>query len=306
MSPAANPILVTGASGLIGRALCESLRKDELTVLRLRRDAPAQSAADEIFWEGGSGRRAISDVTFDAVVHLAAESIMGVWTAAKKEKIRSSRVTMTRQICEHFAQRRDKPRVILCASAIGFYGDRGDELLTEASPAGQGFLAETCKAWEAAAEPARAADIRMVQVRIGLVLSRDGGLLAAMLTPFKLGLGSRLGSGKQWMSWIGIGDLISAFRFLIDRDDLSGVFNATAPDPVTNADFTKTLASVLHRPTFIPIPEFALKLVPGEMGKEALLASAHVQPQRLLVAGFKFEHPELRHALQSQILKEAS
>lgn len=299
MPEASKSILVTGASGLIGRALCESLRGDGHRVFRLRRDTPTQAAADEVFWEGGDGRRAITEVTFGAVVHLAAESIMGVWTAAKKKKIRDSRAAMTRRVCEHFAQREDKPRVIVCASAIGFYGDRGDELLTEDSQAGTGFLAETCMAWEAATDPAKAAGIRVVNVRIGLVLSRSGGLLAAMLTPFKLGLGSRLGKGKHWMSWIEISDLVRAFRFLIDHDDLSGAFNATAPNPVTNAEFTKTLASVLHRPTFLPVPEFALKLIPGEMGEEALLASDRVQPRRLLDAGFRFVHPELAGALES-------
>lgn len=298
MPEASKSILVTGASGLIGRALCESLRGDGHQVFRLRRDTPAQSAADEIFWEGGDGRRALTEVTVDAVVHLAAESIMGIWTAAKKKKIRDSRVDMTRRICERAAAMKDKPRVIVCASAIGFYGNRGVELLTESSPAGTGFLADTCESWEAATEPAKAAGIRVVSVRIGLVLSRNGGMLAAMLLPFKLGLGSRLGNGKHWMSWIEIGDLVRAFRFLIDRDDISGACNATAPNPVTNAEFTKTMASVLHRPTFIPVPEFVLKLIPGEMGNEALLASERVQPQRLMDAGFKFEHPELTGALE--------
>ena len=300
------PVLVTGASGLIGRALCESLRNDRVAIQRLRRDKPSTFTEDNVFWERGEGRHSITDTTYEAVVHLAAESIMGVWTAAKKKRIRDSRVEMTRRICEHFAKRKDKPRVILCASAIGYYGDRRDESLVESSPPGKGFLAETCQEWEAAAEAARAAGIRMVHVRIGLVLSRDGGLLKAMLTPFKLGLGSRLGSGNQWMSWIEIGDLIRAVRFLIDRNDLSGVFNCAAPNPVTNTEFTRTLASVLQRPTFFPIPAFALKLIPGDIGSEALLAGARVQPKRLLESGFRFQHPDLREALESLLVRKTT
>jgi uncharacterized protein (TIGR01777 family) len=239
------------------------------------------------------------DLRADAIVHLAGEPVMGIWTAEKKRRIRDSRVLRTRELAELLARREPKPRVLVCASAIGYYGDRGDKVLTESSPPGTGFLAENCVAWEAATSPAKAAGIRVVNLRIGVVLSRKGGALKAMLPAFRLGLGARLGDGQQWMSWIALADLIRIIEFAIEQETLAGPVNCTAPNPVTNGEFSKTLASVLHRPTFLPVPKFLAKLAPGGMGKEALLASERVMPEKLQNAGFEFTQLRLREALES-------
>jgi uncharacterized protein (TIGR01777 family) len=273
------------------------LRARGYNVLKLVRRPP--SDPDEVRWNPGAG------VDFDParelhhVMHLAGEPILGLWTPEKKQKIFASRVTGTRTIADFCASRLKKPLTLISASAIGIYGDRGDEVLTELSPPGTGFLADTARAWESAAEPARSAGIRVVHPRIGVVLSHDGGMLGAMKLPFQLGLGGRIGSGTQWMSWITLEDLVSVLVGAIERPSMSGVYNCTAPEPVTNSDFTRVLAYVLNRPALIPIPGFALRLLPGDMARETMLASERVIPERLQQEGFAFAHPELLGALQA-------
>ena len=235
---------------------------------------------------------------FDAVVHLAGEPITGKWTPAKKARIRESRVQGTRLLCESLRHLRDRPLVLVSASAIGYYGDRGDDVLDEESPAGTLFLSEVAKAWEAATEPARRGGIRVVNLRIGFVLSKTGGGLATMLSPFKWGIGGHVGSGRQYLSWIAIDDLVGAVSHAILSDELRGPVNAVAPYPVTNREFTKTLGRVLWRPTIFPLPVFAAHLMFGEMADNLLLASARVQPTRLLASGYEFRFPELKGALR--------
>jgi uncharacterized protein len=290
-------VLISGVSGLVGSAVTEKLRARGDHVYAFVRREPRND--HEIRWIDKP--RLPPDVTFEAVVHLAGEPVAGLWTAAKKRAIYESRVPRTRALAEALGALPDKPKVLVCASAIGYYGSRGDEELTESSPPGNGFLPSTCLAWEQAADPARAAGIRTVHLRIGIVMSAKGGALKQMLPAFKLGLGSRLGDGKQWFSWIALEDLVRAIEFAIDNPAISGPVNATSPHPVTNAEFTRTLAQTLHRPTFLPIPRFALKLAPGGMGEEALLASEKAIPQKLLDAGFRFAHPELAETLHTEL-----
>jgi uncharacterized protein (TIGR01777 family) len=236
---------------------------------------------------------------FDAVVHLAGEPLLGRWTTAKKRRIHDSRVLGTRILADALASLVRRPKVLVCASAAGFYGDRGAEILTEESTAGRGFLADVCRAWESAADPARQAGIRVVSVRTGLVLARAGGLLKALLVPFQLGLGGPIGSGRSFWSWIALDDLIAVYRFAIAHDDLSGAVNAAAPNPVTNAEFARTLGTVLRRPAVLPVPPIALRLIFGrEAAQDAMLSGARTVPARLLEAGFKFQYPELEPALR--------
>jgi hypothetical protein len=236
---------------------------------------------------------------FDAVIHLSGESVTGRWTSAKKRRIRDSRVVSTRNLSQALASAEKKPTVFLCASAIGYYGNRGEEVLTEDSPSGTGFLAEVSREWEAATKPASDAGIRTVNLRIGIVLSRNGGALKPMLLPFRLGLGGRIGSGRQWWSWIHIDDLISAIWQILKTDAVSGPVNMTAPNPATNAEFTRTLATALHRPAILPIPAFAARLAFGELADEGLLSSARVKPKKLLASGFTFRFPNLGDALKA-------
>jgi uncharacterized protein (TIGR01777 family) len=231
-------------------------------------------------------------------VHLAGENIAGGrWTAARKQLLLESRRTGTRLLAEAVARATNGPRVMLSASAIGYYGDRGDEPLTETSPPGVGFLPEVAVAWEKGLEPAKAAGVRTVSLRTGLLLTPDGGLLQRMLPPFRLGVGGPLGSGRQWMSWIAAEDLMAMFLHALGRDDIRGPVNAVAPEPVRNADFTRTLGRVLHRPAVIPVPAFALRLAFGEMADGAILASARVVPAVLQASGFQFKYPKLEGAL---------
>jgi uncharacterized protein (TIGR01777 family) len=244
------------------------------------------------------------DLKVDAVVHLAGESIAeGRWNEAKKSRIRDSRVLGTRALCEAMASMAEKPKVIVCASAIGYYGDRGDVVLTESASPGEGFLPEVCREWEDAAEPARAANIRVVNLRIGVVLAKDGGALSKMLLPFRLGLGGRIGDGAQYMSWVSLVDLVSIARFAIEEEGVFGPVNAVAPGAVTNLEFTKTLGAALRRPTLFPLPAFVARLALGEMADDLLLASIRVEPALLKAHGFHFEHPELDGAL-SDLLGE--
>lgn len=292
-------VAITGASGLVGRALVADFVASGWAVKRLVRRRGGDSAS-EIAWDPAAG--AIDQAALeglDAVVHLAGESIAeGRWTKEKKRRIVESRTHGTRLLAEALARCEAKPRVLASASAVGFYGNRGDEPLTEESPAGEGFLAETCVAWEAATEPAWQAGIRVVQVRVGLVLEPAGGLLGKVLPIFKMGGGGVLGSGRQYMSWIDLADLVRVFRRAVDDDSLSGAVNGTAPNPVTNREFTKTLGRVLSRPTVAPAPAFGLRLAFGEMADEMLLAGARVLPDRLESAGFSFESVELEPTLR--------
>jgi hypothetical protein len=236
---------------------------------------------------------------FDAVIHLNGANVARRWSPKYRETIVSSRVRSTEVLCEVLRKVRRPPPVLLCASAVGIYGDRGDEVLTEESSAGSGFLAETCQAWEAAAKPARDLGIRVVHLRLGVVLSGKGGALGKMLPPFRLAMGGKLGSGQQWMSWIGERDVVRAIGFLMDHEDLSGPFNLTAPQPVTNAEFTQALARAVHRPALLPVPATVLRLAFGEMARETMLASQRALPKRLEEAGFHFEDGDIGAALRA-------
>lgn len=290
-------VAVTGATGLVGSALVPVLATAGHEVVRLVRAMP--TAGGDIHWDPAAGRLdAASLEGLDAVVHLAGERITGRWTAAKKARIRSSRVQGTRLLAETLARLTRPPKALVCASAVGYYGERGTEVVREESPPGAGFLAEVCREWEAAARPAAEKGIRVVHLRIGVVLSAAGGALALMLTPFKLGLGGRVGSGRQYMSWIAIDDLAGIIPHALTNESLRGPVNAVAPQPVTNLEFTKTLGRVLGRPTIFPMPAFAARLAFGEMADELLLASTRVEPARLIASGYKFRAPELEAALR--------
>ena len=290
-------ILLTGSSGLIGRALVPSLKTRGFEVVRLVR-GPA-SGDDQIRWEPTRPPSPESISGFDAVIHLAGETVVGRWTNAKKTKIRDSRVTGTRNLAQAMATTAKRPRVLITASAIGYYGDRQEEVLNERSSSGTGFLAEVCREWEAANQPATDAGIRTVQVRTGMVLSADGGALQKMLPPFRMGLGGKLGSGRQWMSWIHIQDWVGALHHVLKNDLLQGPVNMVSPRPVTNAEFTDTLASVLSRAAIFPAPAFAAKLLFGQMAQEVLLSSQRVEPARLVTSGYPFQYSELREALEA-------
>ncbi len=291
-------VAVTGASGLVGHRLCDALRGRQMPVLALTRGKPGEGEAQWSVESGLVQPEAFSDVR--AVVHLAGENISsGRWTEEQKRKIRSSRVQGTASICRSLATLSPRPEVLVCASAIGYYGNRGDEVMTEESAPGTDFLSEVCTAWEAAAEPAREAGIRVLHLRFGVILSRDGGALQEMLIPFRLGLGGRVGSGRQYMSWISLDDVVGAIIHTLERDDLSGPMNVVAPNPVTNQEFTKTLGRFLGRPTVFPLPAFVARLAMGQMADELLLSSTRVAPDRLIASGYEFQHPNLEEALRS-------
>jgi uncharacterized protein (TIGR01777 family) len=271
-----------------------------MQIVRLVRGRAENGA--QISWDPLVPLSAVTVSGFDAVIHLAGESVVGRWTEDKKKAIRESRVQGTRNLAAALAQSEAKPAVLVCASAVGFYGNRGDELLREESPAGRGFLPEVCREWEEASRIAAEAGIRTVNIRMGLVLSPKGGALANMMKPFKLGLGGRIGSGQQWWSWIHVDDIVRGIHHAIRTESLSGPVNLVAPNPVRNAEFTKVLASVLQRPAFFPVPEFALRLAFGEMAAgELLLASQRVVPGKLMDSGYTFRFRELRAALENLV-----
>jgi uncharacterized protein (TIGR01777 family) len=294
--PAGVRILVSGSSGLVSSALLPALRAAGHDVKRLVRGAV--TAPDETSWDFAAPLAPESVSGFDAVIHLAGESIATRWTEAAKRRIIDSRVPPTRNLAEALAKARQCPRVFICASAIGYYGNRGDEILREDSPSGEGFTAELCRQWEAAAQSAANAGIRAVQIRTGIVLSSKGGALAKMLPPFRLGLGGNVGSGRQWMSWIDLRDEVGAIQHLLTAESVSGPVNLASPNPVRNAEFTKALASALRRPAIFPMPAFAASLAFGQMADELLLASQRVEPSKLLSSGYTFQRPDLPSALQ--------
>lgn len=293
-------VLISGGSGLVGSALTNALRADGHVVSHFIRPG-GTAAPGDVLWNPS---RATVDVPalegYDAIVHLSGASIAdGRWTDKRKATLRSSRVDSTRVLVDSLTHLKKPPRVFVCASAIGYYGDRGDELLTESSGYGKDFLSILCRAWEAEAGRASANGIRTVIARFGVILATQGGALPPMLTPFKLGVGGRLGSGKQWISWVALEDVVKVLRTAIDNENLSGPVNVVAPQPVQNSEFTRVLAGVLHRPAVFPAPAFALRLALGQMADALLLSSQRVQPEKLAKIGYKFRYETLQSALQA-------
>ena len=293
-------ILLSGASGLIGRALRSHFAAQGLPCSTLERH-PAQMGSSAHFWdpyrfEFREGMRRLNGIR--AAIHLSGDNLTeGRWTAAKKHRIRESRVRTTQSLVALLSHLESRPEVLLCASAVGFYGDRKDEILTEDSPSGDGFLPEVCREWEAAAQAAGDLGIRVVHLRLGVVLAREGGALAKMLPVFRMGLGGTLGSGRQWMSWIALPTLLDIMEFCMNRQQIQGPVNVVA-NPVTNAEFTVALAHHLHRLAIAPVPAFVLRMAFGEMANDALLTSTRAIPAKLLQAGFVFQQPTLQDTFQ--------
>lgn len=296
-------IIVTGATGLIGTALVSKLRAAGHHVVRLVRKEPLGDS--DVLWDPNAGKLDPMPLEgLDAAVHLAGENIAGArWNEAVKKKIHDSRVNGTRLLAETLARLKTPPRTLVCASAIGFYGDRGDEVLTEESPRGSGFLADVCADWEETAALAEKKGVRRVSLRIGVVLSPDGGALRKMLPPFRMGLGGVIGSGRQYWSWVSIEDVTGVILHALNTPSLKGPVNTVAPQPPTNAEFTRTLGRVLGRPTVFPMPAFVARLALGEMADALLLASARVVPARLKASGYSFRHADLETALRDLLKK---
>ncbi|HYN84355.1 MAG TPA: TIGR01777 family oxidoreductase [Pyrinomonadaceae bacterium] len=299
-------IIVTGSTGLVGSALVRSLLAKGHEVTRLVRRASQGQSADgtrAALWNPDAGTIDASALEgHDAAVHLAGEPIAeGRWTDEKKRRIRESRAKGTRLIAETLARLERKPQVLVSASAVGFYGNRGGDVLREESASGEDFLSEVCREWETSTLAASEAGIRVVHARIGVVLAREGGALQKMLTPFKLGVGGVIGSGEQYMSWVDLEDLVRAVEFAVENSTLRGPVNVVAPRPVTNAEFTKTLGSVLGRPTFLSVPAFAARLAFGELADATLLTSQRAEPARLTAAGFEFKYPDLEASLRHAV-----
>lgn len=301
MTTSPRKILFSGASGLIGASLVRAAGAERIQTLQLIRREPRKP--EEISWNPQAGQP-VRDLALlerlDAAIHLSGANISAQrWNAARKREIVESRVGSTRALLKVLMALKQPPATLLCASATGIYGERGDEILGEESPPGEGFIADTCRAWEAEASAASEAGIRVVHLRFGVVLAAEGGALGRMLPVFRLGLGGNLGSGRQWMSWIALNDVVRAIFYILDAGALRGPLNIIAPNPVTNAEFTRALGRSLHRPAMIPVPRFALRLAFGEMADEVLLASTRAVPDRLLQAGFTFELPNLDSALKA-------
>ena len=296
-------VLISGASGLVGSALTESLEADAHQVIRLVRSESQASESDSVLWSPTEGtidtEALIGHGHIDAVVHLAGEGIAaGRWTEAQKARILNSRVDGTRTLAEALAGLPQRPGVLVSASAIGWYGDRGSEWVSESDEPGEMFLSEVCREWEAAAEAAVEAGIRVVNHRVGVVLDKQGGALAKMLLPFKLGLGGRVGSGGQYWSWITLRDLVASIRHVINTETIAGPVNAVAPAPSTNLEFTRSLGRALRRPTFFPLPAFVARLMLGQMADELLLGGVRVRASVLEQTGFEWSDPELDGALE--------
>jgi uncharacterized protein (TIGR01777 family) len=295
-------ILIGGSHGLVGSALIEALEKEGHECFRLVRHAPESKR--EVEWSPDRYSIALARIEgFDAVINLAGESIAeGRWTDDKKRRIRDSRVKGTKLLGDALANLTVPPKTFICASAIGYYGNGGDDILTEASPAGDDFLAHVCAEWEEATALASEKGIRVVNARFGVILDTKGGALAKMLPPFRMGVGGRIGNGKQWMSWIALDDVIEGLKFALAHESMNGPVNFVSPNPVTNAEFTKALGKALSRPTLFPIPAFGVKLLFGEMGETLLLRGQRVAPKRLMSEGYQFRYSQLDAALSS-ILK---
>ncbi|MBI5417064.1 TIGR01777 family protein [Candidatus Poribacteria bacterium] len=297
-------ILISGSSGLIGSALVEYLNANGHTVGRLLRNNLSKNSPS---WDTEKGIISPGDfIDFDVFINLAGENISnGRWTQAKKTMILNSRVNGTKIISDFLAKSEHKPRVFISGSATGFYGDRGDELMDENKNQGTGFLSNVCKQWEDATASAVEAGIRVVNIRTGMVLSSSGGALEKMILPFKMGLGGTIGNGKQYMSWISIDDLVEIIQFIISKDLINGPVNLVSPCSITNYEFTKILGDVLNRPTIFPLPAFIAQTIFGEMADELLLSSNRVIPKKLIDAGYKFKHSDLKNTLQ-YLLKNIS
>ena len=294
-------ILISGSTGFLGSALAKSLQAGQHQIYRLIR-SPRIAHTNDILWNPIEGYIEKSKITdFDAVIHLSGENIAARWTKAKKKRIYESRVNTTKLLARTLAQLSTPPKTFLCASAIGYYGDRADEILTEESACGEGFLADLCRDWEDAAEPARNADIRTVHLRFGMILHPAGGALEKMLPMFKLGLAGPVGSGTQYWSWITLKDTIDAVEHILQNPSITGPVNIVSTNPVTNKEFTKTLAHILKRPAFLPAPKFLLKLTLGQFAEQTLFASSRAKPEKLLQTEFHFEDPNLEPALRAML-----
>jgi uncharacterized protein (TIGR01777 family) len=297
-------VLISGASGFLGQAICAQLKTSGHKVLPLVRRRSKRPAEEEVYWNPESEEIEQDRLEgVDAVIHLAGEPVVGRWTDSKRARIYDSRVHGTRFLTQSLAALEQPPKVFISASAIGYYGERGDEELDEASSKGEGFLANVSADWESASQALKEKGVRLAWMRIGLVLSPKGGALGKMLLPFKLGLGGILGPGTQWMSWIALDDLVGGFLHVLMKEDLEGVFNAVAPEPCTNHSFTKTLGKVLKRPTIFPVPAFVLKLLLGEMAEALFLGSTRVHPKRLMQEGYSFKCPDLEGCLRHVLAK---
>jgi uncharacterized protein (TIGR01777 family) len=293
-------ILLSGASGMVGSALVPTLRAGGAQIVRLARaGAPFRAGEQTVAWDPAQPISPDAVSGFDAVIHLAGENIVGRWTPTKKARIRDSRIPATTHLAQALAQTKQKPGVFLSASAIGYYGNRGDEVLTEDKGPGSGFTSDLAQEWELATTPAVDAGIRTVQMRIGVILAASGGALSKMLTPFKMGVGGKIGNGRQWMGWVDLQDILGAIHHLLKTDSLKGPVNLAAPNPVTNAEFTKTLATVLSRPAIVPMPAFAARLAFGPMADELLMASQRVSPSKLIASGYSFRFGDLRTSLKA-------
>lgn len=292
-------IAISGASGLVGSALAESLAKEGHEIIRLVR-SPEQIGPGKVLWDAEGSVLQVHELEgVDAFVHLAGENLAARrWTTQQKQRIRDSRVRGTALISDSLARLKSPPKLLACASAVGYYGNRGGELLDEQSRPGHGFLAEVAQEWEAATNPAQRAGIRVLHLRFGMILSAQGGALPKLLTPFKFGLGGVIGHGDQYWSWVAIDDVVSVIRFAMEPSNLDGPINVVSPGVVTNREFTKTLGRVLNRPTLFPVPAFVARLAFGEMADEALLASTRVVPLKLHAAGYGFQYSELEPALR--------
>jgi uncharacterized protein len=296
-------VILSGASGMLGGAVKRALTSRGIPSLQLVRRQAADGG--QLDWNPTADPAIGNPEPIEgaaAAIHLSGANVAGHrWTEAYRREMTASRVDSTRRLATVLAGLRKPPKTFLVASAVGIYGDRGDEVLNEGSPAGRGFLAVLCRDWEAAAEPARQAGIRVVHLRFGVVLGPGEGALKQMLPPFRMGIGARIGNGRQWMSWVGLADAVEAVLFALDRTDISGPLNGTAPNPVTNAEFTRALGRQLGRPALLAVPSFAMRLIFGQMADEALLASARVRPEKLQAVGFEFALPTVDQALAAAL-----